>query len=132
MTSMNQAKTTTPKQVAPDLPADLDAGLRRLKLATVRRSAPEVLLTATIQRWAPEQVLRTPIEAEVAARDASNTAHRLKAAGFPVAKTLESFDVAASSIPQATFDYLSRLEWVRAQANLAIIGPVVIAGLSAR
>ncbi len=38
-------------------------------------------------------------------------------------KTLESFDVAASSIPQKTFDYLSSLEWIRAQRNLAIIGP---------
>ena len=122
-TTIKQAKTVTPQQVAPDLPADLDAGLRRLKLSTVRRTAPEVLLTATIQRWAPEQVLRTLVEAEIAARDASNTSYRLKAATFPVAKTLESFDVAASSIPQATFDYLSSLEWVRAQANLAIIGP---------
>jgi hypothetical protein len=31
--------------------------------------------------------------------------------------------VSASSIPQATFDYLSSLEWVRAQHNLAIVGP---------
>ena len=30
---------------------------------------------------------------------------------------------AASSIPPKTFDYLSSLEWIRAQANLAIIGP---------
>jgi hypothetical protein len=50
----------------------------------------------------PEEVLRTLIEAEIAARDASNTANRLKAAAFPVAKTLEGFDMSASSIPQAT------------------------------
>jgi IstB-like ATP binding protein len=31
--------------------------------------------------------------------------------------------VSTSSIPQATFDYLSSLEWVRAQHNLAIVGP---------
>jgi DNA replication protein DnaC len=105
------------------LAADLDAGLRRLKLATVRRTAPEVLLTAKTQRWTPEELLRTLIEAEIAARDASNEANRLKAAAFPVRKTLESFDVAASSIPQATVDYLSSLEWIRAQHNLAIIGP---------
>jgi DNA replication protein DnaC len=97
--------------------------LRRLKLAAVRRSAPEVLLTAKTQRWAPEELLRTLVETEIAARDASNTANRLKAAAFPVAKTLEGFDVAASSIPRATLDYLSSLEWVRAQHNLAIIGP---------
>ncbi len=31
--------------------------------------------------------------------------------------------MSTSSIPQATFDYLSSLEWVRAQHNLAIVGP---------
>ena len=68
-------------------------------------------------------MLRTLVETEIAARDASNVVNRLKAAAFPVTKTLESFDVAASSIPQARFDYLSSLEWIRAQQNLAIIGP---------
>jgi len=97
--------------------------LRRLKLATVRRTAAEVLQTAKTQRWTPEEVLRTLIEAELSARDASNIAARLKAAAFPVAKTLDSFIVAESSIPQTTFDYLIGLEWVRAHANLALVGP---------
>lgn len=52
----------------------------------------------------------------------SNVVNRLKAAGFPVSKTLESFDVAASSIQPKVFDYLASLEWIRAQQNLAIIG----------
>jgi hypothetical protein len=39
-----------------------------------RRSAPEVLITAETQRWTPEEVLRTLVEAELAARDASNVA----------------------------------------------------------
>jgi DNA replication protein DnaC len=117
-----RTKTVAPKSI-PELPADLDAGLRRLKLATVRRNAPEVLLTAKTQRWTPEEILRTLIEAELTARDASNAANRLKAAAFPVVKTLDGFDVSASSIPQATFDYLSSLEWIRAQQNLALIGP---------
>jgi len=41
------------------LALDLTAGLRRLKLAQVRRIAPEVLQTAKVQRWAPEELLRT-------------------------------------------------------------------------
>jgi DNA replication protein DnaC len=115
-------KTAAPTSVPP-LAADLDAGLRRLKLASVRRTAPEVLLTAKTQRWTPEETLRVLIEAELTARDASNARNRLKAAAFPVAKTLDGFDIAASSIPPATFDYLSSLEWIRAQHNLALIGP---------
>lgn len=118
----NTAKPVDPPSVAP-LAADLDAALRRLKLATVRRNAAEVLQVAKTQRWTPEEILRTLVEAEIAARDASNTANRLKAAAFPVAKSLDGFNVTGSSVTQATFDYLSSLEWIRAQQNLAVIGP---------
>jgi DNA replication protein DnaC len=107
----------------PALAPDLHAGLRRLKLAAMRTLAPELLLTAKTQRWAPEELLRTLVEAEISARDASNARHRLKAAAFPVAKTLEEFDVAASSIPRATFDYLASLEWIGAHENLCLVGP---------
>ena len=117
-------RTSTPPASAPaPLPADLTEALRRLKLATVRRLAPEVLQTAKVQRWAPEEVLRTLIEAEIAARDESNLRGRLRGAGFPVTKTLEEFKVAASSVPQATFDYLSNLEWVAKADNLCLVGP---------
>jgi DNA replication protein DnaC len=105
----------------PALAPDLHAGLRRL--AAMRALAPELLVTAKTQRWAPEELLRTLVEAEICARDASNARHRLKAAAFPVVKTLEEFDVAASSIPRATFDYLASLEWIGAHENLCLVGP---------
>ena len=41
---------------APALAPDLEAALRRLKLAAVRRLAPEVLVTARTQRWAPDDL----------------------------------------------------------------------------
>ena len=47
----------------------------------------------------------------------------MKAAAFPVTKTLEEFDVAASSVKQQTFDYLASLEWIRAKENLCLVGP---------
>src|SRR6516225_2541893 len=81
----------------PPLAADLNAGLRRLKLAAMRRLAPELLVTARTQRWNPEEFLRTLIDAE--------------------------FDVAASSIPPATFSYLTSLEWIRGAENTCLIGP---------
>ena len=108
---------------APPLDADLVAGLKRLKLAKVRAIAPEVLHTARTQRWKPEEVLRTLIDAEIAARDESNARARLRAAGFPVTKSLEEFNLSLSSVPQATFDYLTSLEWVRAAENLCFVGP---------
>jgi DNA replication protein DnaC len=121
---MTATRSTPPATaVTQELPADLTAGLRRLKLATIRNIAAEVMLTAKTQRWTPEELLRALLEAEIAARDASNTVNRLKAAGFPVHKTLDSFDVAASSIPAATFSYLSTLEWIGGKSNLALVGP---------
>lgn len=108
---------------APALPADVWAGLKRLKLARIRAIAPDVLQTAKVQRWAPEELLRTFLEAEIAAREESNHVARLKAAGFPVTKTIDQFDLAASSVPQATFNYLAGLEWIAAAENPCLVGP---------
>jgi DNA replication protein DnaC len=108
---------------APVLAPDLVEGLRRLKLAAMRQLAPELLLTAKTQRWAPEELLRTLIEAEITARDASNARTRLKTAGFPVIKTLDEFDLSVSSINKASFDYLASLEWITARENLCLVGP---------
>jgi len=107
----------------PPLPVDLNEGLKRLKMAAMRALAPELLVTAKTQRWNPEEFLRTLIEAEITARDAANVRNRLKAAAFPVTKTLDELDRAASSIPPATFDYLASLEWIRAAENVCMIGP---------
>ena len=108
---------------APALAADLDTGLRRLKLGTMRRMAPELMVTAKTQRWSPEEFLRTLLDAEITSRDESNARARMKAAAFPVLKTIEEFDVTSSSIPQATFDYLASLEWIRAAENYCAVGP---------
>jgi DNA replication protein DnaC len=107
----------------PALAADLTAGLRRLKLGTMRRLAPELLVRAKTQRWTPEEFLRTLVNAEISARDESNTRARLKAATFPVTKTLDEYDLTTSSVPRATFDYLASLEWIRGAENVCMIGP---------
>jgi DNA replication protein DnaC len=105
------------------LAPDLVAGLKRLKLARIRAMAPETLQQAKTQRWTPEELLRTFVEAEITARDAANLRQRQTAAGFPVRKTLDQFKVQASSVPQATFDDLASLEWLRAAENCCLIGP---------
>ncbi len=111
--------TATPPSLAPDL----EAGLRRLRLSAIRKLSPELLVTAKTQRWKPEEFLRVLIEAEIASRDLSNARARMNVAAFPVTKTLEEFDVSASSVKQQTFDYLSSLEWIRAKENLCLVGP---------
>ncbi len=108
---------------APALAADLEGGLRRLRLGAMRRLAPELLVTAKTQRWSPEEFLRTLVETEIASRDESNARGRLKAAGFPVTKTIDEFDLTASSVKPATFDYLTSLEWITARENVCLVGP---------
>jgi DNA replication protein DnaC len=105
------------------LAPDLADGLRRLKQAAIRQLAPELLLTAKTQRWAPEELLRTLVEAEITARDASNARTRMKIAAFPVIKTLDQFDRAVSTIAAGTLDYLASLEWITARENLCLLGP---------
>jgi DNA replication protein DnaC len=107
----------------PPLAADIAAGLRRLKLAAMRQLAPSLLITAKTQRWAPEELLRTLVDAEITARDASNARTRMKTAAFPVIKTLDELDRAACSIPGPTLDYLATLEWITARENLCLVGP---------
>jgi DNA replication protein DnaC len=40
-----------------------------------------------------------------------------------VTKTLEEFDLDASSVPAATVAYLASLEWIGARENLCLVGP---------
>lgn len=109
--------------VVPALPVDLEAGLRRLRLSTMRRLAPELLVVGKTQRWSPEELLRTLVEAEISSRDAAGTRARMLQAAFPVHKTLDEFDVASSSVPRASFEYLASLEWIGAKENLCLVGP---------
>jgi len=107
-------------RTAPVLDRDLEAGLRRLRLAAIRREAPEVLLTAKTQRWTPDELLRTLINLEITARDRANITNRLTAARFPVAKTLDEFNLAESSIPAKSHDYLVTLEWITKAHNVCL------------
>lgn len=105
------------------LDAELVQGLRRLKLRRIRELAPEMCITARTQRWRPEELLRVLVSEECAARDDSNREMRLRTAAFPVRKTLDEFDVAASTLSRDTFDYLASLEWITNHRNVAFVGP---------
>lgn len=113
----------SPRAAAAPLPADLEAGLKRLKLSTIRRDGPDVLLTAKTQRWTPEETLRVLVDMEIASRDASNCRHRMTAARFPVVKTLAEFNLAESSIPTASHNYLTTLDWIGRADNVCLVGP---------
>jgi DNA replication protein DnaC len=111
--------------VKQELDPQLLEGLKRLKLRRVRELAPQFCATALAQRWRPEELLRVLVEEECKARDESNRLGRHKAAGFPVMKDLESFDLSATDIPRPTFDFLCSLEWLGQRRNVVLVGPPV-------
>jgi DNA replication protein DnaC len=102
---------------------ELVQGLRRLKLRRMRHLAPELCVTARIQRWRPEEFLRVLVTEECAARDENNRELRVRTAAFPVHKTLDGFDLSASTLRRDTFEYLSSLEWISQHRNVAFLGP---------
>ena len=102
---------------------EIVSGLRRLKLRRIRQLAPELCVTARTQRWRPEEFLRVLVTEECAARDESNRELRLRTAAFPLRKTLDAFDLTASTLSRDTFEYLASLEWIRTKRNVAFVGP---------
>jgi DNA replication protein DnaC len=108
---------------APALPDDLDKLLRRMRLPYLRAAAPDVIATAKAQRWDPAEVLRVLINEEVIGRDAATRRMRRKTANFPTGKTFGTWRPDESSIPAATQQALSTLEWISRAENLAAAGP---------
>ena len=108
---------------APDLPEELLAVLKRMRLPYLRNAAPEILATARAQRWDPAEVLRVLISEEIRGRDDATRRMRRKAAGLPAGKTFQSWREQDSSIPPGTQTGLATLEWVGRAENLAIAGP---------
>ena len=109
--------------LAPPLPQDLEALLRRLRLPHIRAHAPEVIATARAQRWEPVEVLKALFAAEAAGRERSALATRRAAAAFPTGKTFDAWSAEASSIPAPTQQALRTLEWVSRAENLVVCGP---------
>ena len=109
--------------MAPPLPEDVEALLRRLRLPHIRALAPDVVATAKAQRWEPVEVLRALFAAEAAGRERSALATRRAAAGFPTGKTFDAWKEEASSLPAPTQQALRTLEWVHRKENLVVCGP---------
>ena len=109
--------------VAPPLPADLEALLRRMRLPYMRTAAPDILATARAQRWDPAEVVKALLVEEVTGRERSALTTRRTAAGFPTGKTFDAWQPTASSIPAPTQQALRTLEWVGRRENLVVCGP---------
>lgn len=109
--------------VAPELPAELQTLMRRLRLPYLRAHAPEVVATARAQRWDPAEMLRVLLAEEAKGRDQATRDNRRRAAAFPSGKTFDSWREEDSSIPVPIQRALATLEWVTRAEALSISGP---------
>jgi len=72
--------------------ADLEAGLKRLHLPTIRRIASEMFAQAEKESWTYRELLEQLVAEEVAHRCETRIARAVRKAGFPFLKTIEQFD----------------------------------------
>ena len=87
-------------------------------------SPPSCCVTAKTQRWAPEELLRTLVEAEITARDASNARTRLQDRRVPGDQDPRRVRPRRVLDPAGHLR-LPRLAWngSRAAENLCLVGP---------
>lgn len=71
---------------------DLDAGLKRLHLPTVRRMYTSVFAQAEKEGWTHREVLEQLVAEEIAHRAETRIQRSVRKARFPFLKTIEEFD----------------------------------------
>ncbi len=104
-------------------PRLLDTYLRQLRLPTFAHHWRKLADDAGRANLSYEKFLLRLAEAELAQRDANQTARRIKAARFPVLKDLASFDFAAvPSLNKAQILDLARGEFIPRVEPLILLG----------
>ncbi|MFN3924657.1 MAG: IS21-like element helper ATPase IstB [Pseudarthrobacter sp.] len=106
------------------LDAELESGLRRLKLRRIREILEEKNRLAVERQPSYLDFLTDLIREEVTARDDTQYEKRLKAAKLPDHKTIEGFDFAfQTSISRQQVLELARLQFVQNRENIVLCGP---------
>jgi DNA replication protein DnaC len=100
----------------------LRSNLKQLRLPTMGAEFGKLAREAAANEGYEQYLLRLT-ELEVAARASNAVQARIRAAGFPVAKDLDTFDFTA--LPQLSKPKvleLARGEWIEQRANVCLIG----------
>ena len=101
----------------------LEHYLRQLKLPAILREYAAVAAACTQDRSDYATYLLRLVEREVIEREHRAAERRIKAAGFPVLKTLDTFDFAAQpSINEVLVRELMRGEYVAGRENVLLVG----------
>ena len=101
----------------------LKAYLKRLRLPTIARDFEKLGAEAARTNLPYERYLLTLLEQEVLQREQNTLRLRIKAAGFPVLKTLETFDfTATTTLSKPEVLRLTQGEWVDRAHNVIAAG----------
>lgn len=110
--------------MSPTKPAVLlEHYLKALKLPTILREHAKLATVCQQERADYQTYLLRLVEAEAIDRERRSAERRVKAAGFPVLKTLETFDFQAQpSINQTLVRELMRGEYIDRHENVLLVG----------
>jgi DNA replication protein DnaC len=101
----------------------LEHYLKRLKLPTMLREYAQVAAACVQDRSDYATYLLRLVEREVIEREDRAAERRIKAAGFPVTKTLDTFDFAAQpSVNEALVRELLRGDYIVDRENVLMVG----------
>lgn len=104
-------------------PLLLRSNLKQLKLPTMLAEWEKLAREAASTDESYEGYLLRLTEAEVTTRAANALATRIRAAGFPVVKDLDTFDFSAiPSLSKQKVLELARGAWIEEHANCCLIG----------
>ncbi len=102
----------------------LEQNLKRLKLRHVRHTLDAINEVALTEEPSYLDFLAYLVQQEIAGREATQKQRRLKAARFPVWRTLDEFDFSFQvSVSQQTVRDLATLEFIENRENLILLGP---------
>jgi len=94
-----------------------------LKAPRILESASRLADQARDAGWTFEDYLAAVLEREVSARNASGAQLRIRAAGFPAAKTLEDFDFDAQPAVRQQIAALASGAFLTEARNVVLLGP---------
>ena len=97
----------------------LEHYLKQLRLPTIIREFPKLAEQCAKQGATFEQFLLRLVEQEMMDRERRATERRIKAAKFPVSKSLETYDfLAIPSLNKKLVVELARCEWIGRRENV--------------
>lgn len=103
----------------------LRLNLKSLRLPTMLAEHEKLAREAAASNQNYEEYLLRLTELEVAARAANALASRIKQAGFPVLKDLDSYDFSAMpTLNKQKILELARCDWIRLHGNCCLVGSV--------